>query len=137
MHQKAKSNLTQIKPDFNNTELKKLVTANLYSVLYYNSEVCYSQSLNPHCKQQLLSPSANALKLSSTSYDEHISCRNLQIINNRSIPTQKMHYKHELLQFKLFNKKKPNSRMCKTKFLTKVDQSPNPFQNYPNYLNIR
>ena len=116
MHQKAKSNLTQIKPHFNNTELKQLVTANLYSVLYYNSEVCYSQSLNPHCKQQLLSPSANALKLSSTSYDEHISCRNLQIINNRATPTQKMHYKHELLLFKLYNKKEPIQECVKLNF---------------------
>ena len=101
---KAKSTLHAIKlikPYFNNRELKQLITANFYSVLYYNSEIWHIPSLNPHSKQQLLLASANALKLCTQYYNDQISFEELHVLNKRATPTQIMQYKHSLLLYKL------------------------------------
>ena len=107
---KAKSSLHAIKlikPYFSNLELKQLITANFYSVLYYNSEIWHIPTLNPHCKQQLLSASANALKLCTTYYNDRTSFEDLHKLNQRATPTQIMQYKHSLLLYKLYNRKEP------------------------------
>ena len=48
---------------FNTKELLQILTSNVYSVLYYNSEVWHLPSLNKCLKHKLLSFSANAIKL--------------------------------------------------------------------------
>ena len=55
---KAKSALNAIK-----TEIKTLLTANFFSILYYNSDIWHLPSLSLQLKQSLLSASANTLKL--------------------------------------------------------------------------
>ena len=107
---KAKSTLHAIKlikPYFNNRELKQLITANFYSVLFYNSEIWHIPSLNPHSKQQLLSASANALRLCTPGNNDRISFEELHVLNQRATPTQIMQYKHSLLLYKLYNRKEP------------------------------
>ena len=104
---KAKSTLHAIKlikPYFTNQEWKQIVTSNFYSVLFYN---WYLPTLNPHSKQQLLSVSANALKLCSNHYVDQISYKNLHTLNTRATPNQFMQYKHALLLYKLFNRQEP------------------------------
>ena len=64
--QKAKSALNAIKfikGYFILTEIKTLLTANFFSILYYNSDIWHLPSLSPQLKQSLLSASANTLKL--------------------------------------------------------------------------
>ena len=63
--------------------------------------------LNPHCKQQLLSASANALKLCTNYFGDHTSFQDLHSLNNRATQNQLMLYKHALLIFKLYNRKEP------------------------------
>jgi hypothetical protein len=46
---------------FTKEELRTLLTANYYSVLFYNSEIWHIPSLNPNSKQHLLAVSARAL----------------------------------------------------------------------------
>ena len=60
--------------------------------------------LNPHCKQQLVSASANALKLCTNYYDDRASFQDLHTLNNKEPPTQQMTNKHALLLYKLIEK---------------------------------
>ena len=108
-NKKAKSTLQAIKlikPYFTNQELKQIITSNFYSVLFYNSEIWYLPTLNPHSKQQLLLL-ANALKLCSNHYVDQISFQDLHTLNTRATPNQFMQYKHALLLYKLFNQQEP------------------------------
>ena len=50
-------------------ELLNLLTSNIYSILYYNSEIWHLPSLKPTLKQKLLSASARALKVYNTLVD--------------------------------------------------------------------
>ena len=64
---KAKSALhaiNMIKKYFTQSEILTLLTANFYSILYYNSEIWQLPTLKPELNQMLLSASANALKTS-------------------------------------------------------------------------
>jgi hypothetical protein len=49
-----------IRKYFLTTELQQLVTCNLYSVLYFNSEIWNSPCLSHHSKRLLMSASGNA-----------------------------------------------------------------------------
>ena len=60
---KALHTIKLIRKFFKPEEIWTLLTANFYSVLYYNSEVWHLPTLKPEIKQHLLSASANALKL--------------------------------------------------------------------------
>ena len=87
-----------IKRYFNPQEIITLLTANLYSILFYNSEVWHIPKLKPELEQILLFCSANALKLSQKSpnsfesfIDAHNSCK-------RARPNQ-----HSILLHKLYN----------------------------------
>ena len=82
--------MKMIKPYFTNQVLKQIITSNFYPVLFYNSEIWYLPTLNPHSKQQLLSVSANALKLCSNHYVDHISFQDLHNLNTRATPNQFM-----------------------------------------------
>ena len=94
---------------FNQTELRTILTSNFYSILYYNSEIWHIPSLNPVSKQQLLSASANALKLCNTQVDPFVSFLDLHINNSRATPIQMLMYKHALLLFNIFNNMKPTN----------------------------
>ena len=62
---KAKKSLFALrilKKYFNNSEMRMLLDANFYSVLYYNASIWLTPSLDSVSKQSLLSLSANALR---------------------------------------------------------------------------
>ena len=96
---KAKRALHAIKlinPYCTNDELKTLITSKFYVVLSYNSEIWHIPTMKSYLKQQLLSASAQALRLcmdGDTSMSM-ISFINLHKINNRATPEQYMYYKH-------------------------------------------
>ena len=116
-HQKGKNTLLAfklIKPYFNNKESKKLITANFYSILYYNSEVWYLPSLNPQCKQQL--QLANAVKLYATLMMIEHHLKTYTHLITEQPPTQLMQYKHTLLLYKLYNRRKPIQEWVKLNF---------------------
>ena len=96
-----------IRPYFNQTELRQLVTANFYSILYYNSEVWHLPKLNQTLKRNLFTASANALKVCTPFYDNSISYDLLHTINERATPEMFMQYKHAIQLYKIFNLKEP------------------------------
>ena len=63
--------------------------------------------LNPHSKQQLLSASANALKLCTNYLEDRTSFQALHNLKSRATPDQLMQYKHAILLYNLYNRKKP------------------------------
>ena len=83
------------------------MTANFYSVLYYNSEVWHLPTLKPEIKQHLLSASANALKLAQHIQDRMESFINVHVNAKRATPEKFMIYKHAILLHKLFNTQTP------------------------------
>ena len=92
---------------FNTKELLQILTSNVYSVLYYNSEVWHLPSLNKCLKHKLLSFSANAIKLALHYPKQQISYQNLHIIANRATPEMFCTYKLSLLLHKLYNNEYP------------------------------
>ena len=92
-----------IKRYFNKSELKQLLTANFYSVLYYNAEIWLIPSLHANLKRHLMSCSAQALKLLGKKSDLRILNEQRHKMNGRATPIQMMKYKHSLLLFKLYN----------------------------------
>ena len=96
-----------IRKYFTKEETLKLLTSNFYSILYYNSEIWNTPSLNVKLKQNLLSASANALKICTPSYHSFMSINKLHIVNNRATPTQMSQYKLALTMFTVFNTQEP------------------------------
>ena len=88
---------------FNKDELCTLLTANFYSILYYNSEIWHIPSLNPNSKQHLLAASAAALRLCEGINSPFLSYIDLHRSIKRATPNQMSTYKHALLLFKLYN----------------------------------
>ena len=76
------------KPHFSATELKAIITANFFSILYYNSEIWLLATLPPNAKLKLLSGSANALKLCTPYYSREMSFQTLHNLNARAKPEQ-------------------------------------------------
>ena len=102
---KAKKNLhaiNLIKKHFKKYEILQLLTANYYSVLYYNSEIWHIPSLSHQLKKNLMSASANPLKL-CTKYVENTSFLTLHAINKRATPDSMIKYKTSLQLYKLYN----------------------------------
>ena len=93
--------IRQIKYYFTPDELLQIITSNVYSILYYNSEIWNIPTLNYEAKQKLLSVSSSALKLCNPSYHDRMSFAELHAINKRATPTQMCIYKHALLLYKL------------------------------------
>jgi hypothetical protein len=60
---KALCTIRLVKNYYNKDELCTLLTANFYSILYFNSEIWHISTLNQHSKQLLFTASAKALKL--------------------------------------------------------------------------
>ena len=96
-----------IRKYFNPKEILSLLTANYFSILYYNSEVWHIPSLKPELKQILLSSSANALKISQKLPDRYESFINVHRACKRATPNQFIIYKHSILLHKLYNLHSP------------------------------
>ena len=103
---KAKSNLHAIqliRNHFTKKETLQLITSNYFSVLYYNSEIWHLPSLSNITKKQLLSASAQPLKMCTHNYDQSISFITLHTLNNRATPDKMIKYKTSLLLHKIVN----------------------------------
>ena len=124
--------IRQIKYFFTPSELLQIVTSNVYSILYYNSEIWNLPTLHRETKQKLLAISASALKICTPSYHDRMSYIELHTINNRATPAQMCLYKQSLTLYKLiatripkldwidlnfqqsFNERDPNFRFYST-----------------------
>ena len=82
-----------IKRFFTKHELLQLTTANIFSVLYYNSEIWHIPSLKNELKKKMTSISAKAIKSCMYYPDCVISFDNIHKINNRAMPDTFMSYK--------------------------------------------
>ena len=100
---KALNAIRIIKRFFTKRELLSLVTSNLYSILYYNSEIWQLPTLKTTLKQSLLSTSAKALKVCCKNYANDLSFINLHKNCKRATPEELMIYKLALSLFKLYN----------------------------------
>ena len=78
-------------------QILQLVMSNVYSVLFYNSEIWHIPSLKQNLKQKLLSMLASALKICMNYNDPMMSVDRLHEINKRATPEKMMLYKHALL----------------------------------------
>ena len=92
-----------IRKYFNQDEIITLLTANFYSILFYNSEVWHLPILKPELKQLLLSASSKALKLSQRTPDSYESFVNVHQSCKRALPNQLIKYKHSILLHKMYN----------------------------------
>ena len=100
---KANHAIRLVRKYFNKHELNQLLTANFYSILYYNSDIWHIPSLSIVLKKQLLAASASALKICTPTYNLTMSYQRLHLINGRATPLEMMKYKHALLLFKTYN----------------------------------
>ena len=87
---------------FTSKELLTLVTANYYSILYYNAEIWLSKNLSVNCKQLLLSASANAIRSCSLKTNQYISFEKIHEKAKLSTPMQMANFKLTLLLYKTF-----------------------------------
>ena len=85
--------------------MSQLLTANFYSVLFYNSEIWHIPSLHIQLKQNLLAASAIALRVLENKHDLSISFAKLHSINKKATPIELINYKHALQLYKVFNDK--------------------------------
>ena len=88
---------------FNKNQLRAIIIANYYSILYYNAEVWLLPSLKPALRQQLLSASSAPLKIITNNYNYLVSYNSLHYLNQRATPNQITLYKHALLLHKTYN----------------------------------
>ena len=92
-----------IKKYFTKLELLQLITANVFSVLYYNFEIWHIPSLKTELKKKLTSISAKAIKTCMYYPDNMISFENIHRMNNRAMPDSIMSYKTAIQLHKLYN----------------------------------
>ena len=88
---KALTAIKMIKIFFNTKELLQLITANFYSILYYNSEIWHLQSLKSNLKQKLLSSFAKAIQV-CTKYCTVTSHLLICIIHTIEPPLKSLYY---------------------------------------------
>ena len=100
---KALNAIRIIKKFFNKKELLQLITSNVLSILYYNSEIWHLPTLKTELKQKLISISARAIKTCMFHPDNMISYENVHKMNNRAMPNAIMLYKCAIQLFKLYN----------------------------------
>ena len=84
-------------------EIKILLTANFYSTLSYNCEVWLIPTLSPILKQQLLSASANGLRILSGKNNERISFEQLHQFHKRATPICMMKHRMAIQLYKVYN----------------------------------
>ena len=97
----------QIRNFFNPNELLQIITSNVYSILYYNSEIWNILSLHYEAKNKLLSISANALKICTPACHDRMSHMDLHNINKRATPAQMCIYKHATVLCKMIETRIP------------------------------
>ena len=100
---KALFALRLIKRFFTESEMRTLLDANFYSVLYYNSVIWLTPHLSPDLKQNLLSISACALRSCLMRGGYEISFDNIHKVNKKCTPKQIMQYQIALKLHKLLN----------------------------------
>ena len=105
---KAINAIRLIKKFFTKVEFLQLITANVLSVLYYNSEIWHIPSLKHELKKKLTSVSAITIKTCMYYPDCMISNKNLHKMNNRALPEAFMSYKVAIQLYKLYNATKPS-----------------------------
>ena len=98
-----------IKYYFTPVELLNIITAYVYSTMYYGSDIWNIPSLKKDLAQKLLSTSAQALKLCTPSYHDRMSFAELHKINNRATPKQMCEYSHALQLYKLISLELPKA----------------------------
>ena len=98
---KAITAIRMIKKYFTKKELLQLVTSNVFSTLYYNSEIWHIHSLKGPLKQKLLSTSAKAVKLCVKYCTNDVSFIDIHKMFNRATPEKFLLYKHALCLYKL------------------------------------
>ena len=103
---KALTAIRLIKKFFTTKELLQIVTSNVFSILYYNSEIWHLQSLKSNLKQKLLSISARAIKTCVKYCTNEYSFIRIHSMFNRSTPDEFLLYRHALCLFKLMNDQK-------------------------------
>ena len=80
-----------------------MITSNVYSLLYYNSDIWHLPSLKVMLKQKLLSASAKALRVCWKNPSHDISFEALHKMSKRATPKQMMRYKLSLCLYRLYN----------------------------------
>ena len=84
--------------NFRSTLSPMLATSNVFSVMYYNSEIWHQPFLNSYLKALLLKTFTNILKVCTPSYNQMMS---YQFTNKRATPTKFMKYKLALMLYKI------------------------------------
>ena len=112
---KALFALRLLRKYFKTDEMRVLLDANFYSVLYYNAVIWLTPDLGAMMKQNLISVSANALR-SCLMYDSReISFENVHIVNKKCTPKQIMMYLNAIKLYKFLNENPdcPNTEMIR------------------------
>ena len=128
--------IRQIKQFFKPRDLGQLVTSNVYSILYYNSEVWNIPSLNHRLKQLLLFTSASTLTICTPTCHARMLYLELHAINNRATPSQMCSYKLALLLHELINFEIPCIDWLDANFQQNFDMKTNMF-NFHNTYNYK
>jgi hypothetical protein len=96
--------------------LLQLIKSNLFSILYYNSEVWHLHSLKQFDKKLLLSALSNPLKLAIHYSDPMISLARLHILTSRATPQLYSNFKLALLLYRTFNNCSPETEWVELNF---------------------
>ena len=94
---------------FNRKELIQLVTSNVYSVLFYNSEIWHLNTLKQTLKNSIMSMSAKALRVCLKNYEQCTSFETLHLMAKRATPSKLMLYKLSLQLYRTFNHRLPST----------------------------
>ena len=100
---KALNAIKLIKRYFSKKELLQLITSNVFSIMYYNSEIWHLPTLNLALKRKLFSASAGAIKTCMYYPDPMLSFDRIHSINKRASPDSYMKYNLAIQLFKLYN----------------------------------
>ena len=100
---KALIALRLIKRYFNKSEMRTLLDACFYSILYYNAAIWLMPTLNSDLKQDLLSISANALRSCIRHDGFDVSFEDIHKIHRKCTPKQIMLYQQAIQLHKAIN----------------------------------
>ena len=101
---------------FSTRELLQLVTSNVYSLLYYNSEIWHLPSLKQTLKVKLLSLSSHALKVCMKYDSSLMSFENIHKLNQRALPCNYMLYRQALTLYRIWNSQDYSLEWCAINF---------------------
>ena len=88
-------------------ELKQIITANYYSILYYNLNIWHLPTLALKLKQKLLSAFGDVLKLRTLYCPQDMSFITLHHQTARATPNQMLKFKLSIQLYKTFNTQHP------------------------------